>query len=188
MVRKARLCLNSTFWSNPSGGWKGPYGRLPWTFPAGHGFGFEEWLTANSVTNLFSWMTRDTRYRIAFIQAYRNQQPNFIAPLELFIIDGNRIRRIVGTIQSCRRLSPAESAAAFNLFNGNGVLAAMQGQITPVPAPFHIPLVPHLPLAGMGHNPEEIFNCCFQIADLALLRQPYPPANHNFHRYTILYN
>lgn len=182
--RKARLCPSSNHWTSPSGGWKGPNGT---TFAALSGFGFDEWLSAthNQVSNLFLWMPKNVVYCIAFIQAYKKKQPGFCSSLELFIIDQNRTRLVVGTLQSCRRLSPSESHTAFNLFNGNGALATMQGHITPVPAPFYPPLVPHVPLVTIP-DPEDIFNCCFQLTDLALLPNPVI-ANHNHKMYSILY-
>jgi hypothetical protein len=184
MPRIARLCPSTNNWTGPSGGWKGPAGT---TFPAKYGFGFDEWLNANQVMNLFpEWMTENVTYCIAFIQAYKKQRPGFCAPVELFIIDQNHERLVVGTLKSCRRLSTAESDQAFNFFSKNGVLAAMQGQITPVPAPYWPRLGVHPPLTSLAQHTQEMFNCCFQLSELTLLATARHPAIHNYRKYNNL--
>lgn len=172
-MRKARVCPNSNLWNSPSGGWKGS----PNTFPGNSGFGFDEWLTAHSMRSPLPWMKPNTDYYIAFIQAYKKQRPGFRDDLELFTINPNGTRLLVGTIKDCVRLSHSEAASLHTALVHSGAITLMQGFVNRY-CPRHQPL--HL------MPPEEMINACFE-STMINFQQPPIPTHHNHSRYSILY-
>ncbi|MBY0409568.1 MAG: hypothetical protein K2Q97_05435, partial [Burkholderiaceae bacterium] len=68
-------------------------------------------------------MKPNTDYSIVFIQSYKTQRPGFRDDLELFTIDPQGTRLLVGSIKDCVRLSASESAFLHAALNANGALA-----------------------------------------------------------------
>jgi len=189
-MRFARVCPNNNHWSQPDDGNKGGIGT---TFPGTCGFGFEEWLGRTGwIWNGpgFDWMSTGTDYHCGFIQAFRRQPEQAIHDVELFIINANSNRVAVGHINQCRRLTAAEIAAVFQVYNANGWIAIMQQELSAAnqQAIQHHQAQPYPhQLANLGHAPHEIFNACFRISDLHYANNPVP-RRYQYSRYGILYH
>lgn len=172
-MRKARVCLNSNLWNSPSGGWKGSLN----TFPGNSGFGFDEWLTAHPMRSPLPWMKPNTDYYISFIQSYKKQRPGFRDDIELFTIDPNGTRLIVGEIKDCIRLNQSETVLLHSALMLSGKIANMQAIINRYS-------FRHQSLHLMP--PEDLINVCFESSMINFQKTPIP-AHYSHSRYSILY-
>lgn len=172
-MRNARVCPSYNNWHGPSCGWKG----RKTSFPGINGFGFDEWLTSNVVTNTFPWMKRGLPYYIGFVQAFKSQKPSFVTDVDLFVIDSKMNRLKIGEIKNCRRLTSNEARALHTLFQNTGVLANMQAQLLAA-----APTYPDL----AAQPPEEVINVAYAQSDISFQANA-TPVGHTYKRYNTLY-
>lgn len=184
LIETVRLCLNSTSYKKPSGGYKAHSNNIKGANSHECGFGMEEWvnssinvLQASDLNSLgIEIPEQNIEYRIAFIEAYKidnypqagAQSGKFygiprshLRNVDLVINDAPNSYKKVGEIKNLRGLSQNETNFIFQKFLTSGVIAKMDAEIASCQNhPFS---------RGMNSistfKPENAFSCIFPVRD-----------------------
>lgn len=184
LVETVRVCLNSTSYQKPSGGYKAHSNNVKGANSHECGIGMEEWinspinvLTAEKLNSLgIEVPEEEIEYRIAFIEAYKieNYPPagsktgkfpkiprSYLRDVDLVINNAPSSYKKVGEIKNLRGLSQQETNAIFQQFLATNVISQMDADIAACPR--HRSARPLNSISTF--RPEDAFSCIFPVRD-----------------------